>query len=204
MAVKLVFVCPMEDSIQIGGFDLYSENRIHAAISFQNYVPPEEPTYPFVPAYFQNYNHQRMPLRKFLRENIAGIRPKSFLLALQDDATDLEAHALSELLIACGAKETLMEYRAFLLSSENAYIAVTGSKRSVAVTLVRTDREETERIFIPITDATPDMVRDAVRDLNPDGDLPVYRFGVPEELRAAEIGEGINANEIVRNFVKIL
>ncbi|MBQ8921305.1 MAG: hypothetical protein IJ060_03980 [Oscillospiraceae bacterium] len=202
--MKLVFVCPMEDSIQIGGFDLYSENRIHAAISFRNYVPPEPPTYPFVPAYFQNYNYQRLPLRKFLRETVSGLRPRNFLLALHDDATDLEAHALSELLIACGAKETLMEYRAFLLSSEDAYIAVTGSKRTVAVTLVRTDREETERIFIPITDATPEMVLDAVHDLNPDDALPVYRFGVPEAIREANVGEPVNANEIVRNFVKIL
>ncbi|MBR3267802.1 MAG: hypothetical protein IKI58_03600 [Oscillospiraceae bacterium] len=202
--MKLVFVCPMDDTIQIGGFDLYGENRIHAAISFQNYIPPEQPVYPYVPAYFQNYNYQRLPLRKFLRETISGLRPRNYLLALHDDATDLEAHALSELLIACGAKETMMEYRAFLLSSEDAYIAVTGSKRAVAVTLVRTDREETERIFIPISDATPEMVQDAVHDLDPDGTLPVYRFGVPDPIREANVGEPVNANEIVRNFVRIL
>jgi len=204
MATKLVFVCPLEDSIQIGGFDLYSENRIHTAISFRNYEPPEPPMYPYVPAYFQNYNYQRGPLRKFLRETVSGLRPRNFLLALHDDATDLEAHALSELLIACGAKETLMEYRAFLLSSEDAYIAVTGSKRAVSVTLVRTDREETERIFIPISDVTPEMVQDAVHDLDPDETLPVYRFCVPEQIAEANIGEAVNANEIVRNFVKIL
>ena len=204
MATKLVFVCPLEDSIQIGGIDLYSENRIHAAILFRDYVPPEAPVYPYVPAYFQSYNHQRGPLRRFLRENVSGLRPRNYLLALHDDATDLEAHALSELLIACGARETLMEYRAFLLSSEDAYIAVTASKRAVAVTLVRADRQETERIFVPIADASPEMVQDAVHDLNPDDTLPVYRFCVPQAIADANVGEPVNANEIVRNFVKIL
>jgi len=204
MATKLAFVCPLDDSIQIGGFDLSSENRIHTVLSFQEFIPKEQPAYPFVPAYFQSYNYQRGPLKRFLRDTISGLRPRVFLLALHDDATDLEAHALSELLIACGAKETLMEYRAFLLSSEEAYLAVTASKRAVAVTLVRTDREETERIFIPISDVSPEIVLEAIHDLDPDETLPVYRFCVPEILMEANIGEPVNANEIVRNFVKII
>lgn len=200
--MRHVFVCPMDDRFQVSGFELYSEQRIYGGLTFDTYVPQEAPLYPFVPAYFQAYNQQRGPLRTFLREHYYGLKPHSYLLALHDDATDLEAHALSELLIACGAKETLMEYRAFLLSSETQYLAVTGSKRAVTVTLVQNDQDETERIFIPINEANYDAVMDAIRELEPDGRLPVYRFGVSEDLQT--VGEKVTCSEIVRNFVKML
>jgi hypothetical protein len=200
--MRHVFVCPMDDDIVISGFELYSEQRIYGGLTFETFVPQEGPLYPFVPAYFQPYNQQRGPLREFLREHYHGLKPHSYLLALHDDATDLEAHALSELLIACGAKETLMEYRAFLLSSEMRYIAVTGSKRAVTVTMVQNDQDETERIFVPISEANFDSVMDAVHELDPDGSLPVYRFGVSQDLQM--VGEAVNSAEIVRNFVKML
>lgn len=200
--MRHVFVCPMNDTIEIAAVELYSDQRIYGGLTFETFKPKEAPFYPFVPAYFQNYNHQRGPLRTFLRENTYGLKPRSYLLALHDDATDLEAHALSELLIACGAKETLMEYRAFLLSAETRYLALTGSKRAVAVTMVQNDQEETERIFIPIHEATFEAVMDAVNELDPDGALPIYRFGVPEPLQG--IGAPVPAGEIVRNFVRML
>lgn len=200
--MRHVFVCPMDDTIEIAAVELFGEHRIRGGLTFDCYVPQEAPLYPYVPAYFQSYNHQRGPLREFLREHIYGLRPRSYLLALHDDATDLEAHALSELLIACGAKETLMEYRAFLLSSESRYLAVTGSKRAIAVTSVRNDQETTERIFIPVGDATLDAVMDAVNELDPEAQLPIYRFGVPEALY--RIGEPVHAGEVVRNFVRML
>ncbi|MBR6718955.1 MAG: hypothetical protein IKI77_11520 [Oscillospiraceae bacterium] len=200
--MRHVFVCPMDDTIEIAMLDITGDYRVHGGINFVTFQPKEPPLYPYVPAYFQDYNHQRAPLRNFLRDETYGFRPRDYLLALHDDATDLEAHALSELLIACGAKETLMEYRAFLLSSEDSYIAVTGSKRAVTVTLVMTALEDTDRIFIPINEAVHDTVFDAVRELDPSGKLPVYRFGVPEALSG--IGEMVNAAELIRNFIKIL
>ncbi len=200
--MRHIIVCPMDDTIDIAAFDTHSDKRIYGGLSFQKYTPSEPPLYPFVPAYFQVYNQQLGPLRTLLRKMSPALRPRNYLLVLHDDATDLEAHALSELLIACGAKDTLMEYRAFLLSSEDAYVAVTGSKRAVTVTLVLGDKEDTERIFIPIHEATPDAVREAVHDLEPDGKLPVYTFGLKPELDG--VGERVNANEITRNFVKIL
>ena len=141
-------------------------------------------------------------LRSFLREHTYGLKPRNYLLALHDDATDLEAHALSELLIACGAKETLMEYRAFLLSSAERFIAVTGSKRAVTVTMVLNDQDDTERMFIPVNEAGFDAVMDAIHTLDPDETLPVYRFGVGEELQS--IGKPAHAGDLVRNFVKML
>lgn len=200
--MRHVFVCPMNDTIEIAAVELYSDNRIYGGLRFETFQPQEAPLYPYVPAYFQSYNHQRGPLRTFLREHTYGLKPRSYLLALHDDATDLEAHALSELLIACGAKETLMEYRAFLLSSEDSYIALTGSKRAVAVTMVRNDQEETERIFLPVNEASFEAVTDAVNELDPDGVLPIYRFGVPEPLQG--IGAQVPAGEVVRNFVGML
>ncbi len=200
--MRHVFVCPMDDVIEIALLDVYGDHRIHRGVQFVTFKPKEPPLYPYVPAYFQDYNRQRAPLREFLRDNTFGFRPRDYLLVLHDDATDLEAHALSELLIACGAKETLMEYRAFLLSSEESYIAVTGSKRAVTVTLVVNSTEDTDRIFIPVNEATPDSVREAIRDLDPLKRLPVYRFGVGEGLES--VGEKVNAAEVIRNFVKIL
>ena len=94
-----------------------------------------------------------------------------------------------------------MEFRAFLLSAKERYIAVTGSKRAVTVTLVSEQQGDTERIFIPIQDASPENVLDAVQDLDPDGRLPVYQFGLPERL--AQIGTAVNEAEIIRNFVKL-
>lgn len=200
--MRSVFVCPMQDTIEIAAIEVYSDLNVYGGISFESYVPKEQPVYPYVPAYFQSYNHQRGSLRSFLREHTYGLKPRNYLLALHDDATDLEAHALSELLIACGAKETLMEYRAFLLSSKERYIAVTGSKRAVSVTMVLNDSDETERIFVPIQDAGFDEVKDAIRTLDPDEQLPVYRFGVGEAL--STIGNPVHAGEMVRNFVKML
>lgn len=200
--MRHVFVCPMDDIIEIAAVEIYGEQRIRGSLTFECYVPQEAPLYPYVPAYFQSYNHQRGPLRRFLQEHTYGLKPHSFLLALHDDATDLEAHALSELLIACGAKETLMEYRAFLLSSEERYLALTGSKRAISVTVVQSDQETTDRIFIPISDATPEAVLEAVNELDPDAALPIYRFGVPETLY--QFGEAVHAREVVRNFARML
>lgn len=200
--MRHVFVCPMNDTIDIAVIEVRMENRLYGGVHLHTYTPKQPPLYPYVPAYFQAYRKQRKPLREFLLDYTYGLKPKNYLLALHDDATDLESHALSELLIACGAKETLMEFRAFLLSSEDHYIAVTGSKRAVTVTYVTAREKDTERIFIPIQDATPELVRDAVRDFNPDRSLPVYRFGLPEELKG--IGEPVNKAEIIRNFIKII
>lgn len=199
--MRYIIVCPMDDTIEYGTFEFTGDKRIHGGVAFQTYTPPEPPVYPYVPAYFQHYRQQRAPLRAALRKLNTGIRPKTCLLALHDDATDLEAHAMSELLIACGVKDTLMEYRAFLLSSESAYVAVTGSKRAVTVTLVLTEHEETERIFIPVHEAAADAVKEAVRELDSTGELPVYAFGLPESLSG--VGEAVNTQEIVRNFVKL-
>ena len=118
--MRHVFVCPMDDTIEIAAVETLSENRVRGKLLFETFYPQQVPLYPYVPAYFQDYNHQRGPLRDFLREHTYGLKPHNYLLALHDDATDLEAHALSELLIACGARETLVEYRAFLLSSAPA------------------------------------------------------------------------------------
>lgn len=200
--MRYMIVCPMNDTIETAAFDLHNDKRIYGGVVFQTYTPSEQPVYPYVPAYFQSYNYQRAPLRAHLRKLSPTIRPKSHLIALHDDATDLEAHAMSELLIACGAKETFMEYRGFLLSSEAAYIAVTGSKRAVTITMVQASEENTERIFIPINEASPDAVTEAVADFNPEGKLPVYSYGLRGELEG--YGERVNAQEIVRNFVKIL
>ena len=200
--MRHVFVCPTNDTLEFALLDVSADHRIHGGVQFETYTPKEPPLYPYVPAYFQDYNRQRTPLREFLRDQTYGFRPRDYLLVLHDDATDLEAHALSELLIACGAKETLMEYRAFLLSSEESYVAVTGSKRAVSVTLVMSKAEDTDRIFIPVNEATPENVRIAIRELEPSGRLPVYRFGVNESLES--IGERVNAAEIIRNFIKIL
>ena len=200
--MRHVFVCPMNDTIETAVLDIYGDNRIHGPVSFVPFTPKEPPLIPFVPAYFQDYNHQRAPLRDFLKEQTYGFKPRDYMLVLHDDATDLEAHALSELLIACGARETLMEYRAFLLSSEPRYIAVTGSKRAVTVTLVMAETEDTERIFLPISEATFDNTVEAIRELDPDGKLPVFRFGVPDHL--STVGEMVNAAVLIRNFLKIL
>ena len=200
--MRHIFVCPTNDAFKIAMVDVTVDRKIRGGIEFETYTPKEPPLYPFVPAYFQEYNQQRTPLREFLQDRTFGFRPRDYLLVLHDDATDLEAHALSELLIACGAKETLMEYRAFLLSSEESYVAVTGSKRAVSVTLVMSKAEDTDRIFIPVNEATPENVRIAIRELEPSGRLPVYRFGVNESLES--IGERVNAAEIIRNFIKIL
>ena len=200
--MRHVFVCPTDDALKIALINVTVDRKIRGGIEFETYTPKEPPLYPFVPAYFQEYNQQRTPLREFLRDRTFGFRPRDYLLVLLDDATDLEAHALSELLIACGAKETLMEYRAFLLSRKERYVAVTGSKRAVTVTLVLADTEETDRIFIPVNEAAHDTVLDAVHELDPSGRLPVYRFGVGESV--GNVGKPVCSAELIRNFIKIL
>ncbi|HAG13070.1 MAG TPA: hypothetical protein DCG49_04320 [Ruminococcus sp.] len=199
--MRHMFVCPMDDVIRTALIEVRTDYRLAGGVHLRTFTPQQPPLYPYVPAYFQYYKKQRKPLREFLRDTMYGYKPKCFLLVLHDDATDLESHALSEMLIACGAKETLMEFRAFLLSEKERYIAVTGSKRAVTVTLVSEQQGDTERIFIPIQDASPENVLDAVQDLDPDGILPVYQFGLPERL--AQIGTAVNEAEIIRNFVKL-
>lgn len=200
--MKQVFVCPMDDTIKIAVAELRNDGTIDGALRFQTYTPPNPPLYPYVPAYLTHYQEQPRPLRQFLREYVKSFLPRSFMLALHDDATDLEANALSELMIACGAKDVPMEYRAFLLSTEPAYLSVTGSKRAVTVTHVVTGKDDTERIFIPISEATVDKVQEALHELDPEGALPVFTFGLSESLQ--RVGEQINEPALCRNFVRIL
>lgn len=200
--MKQVFVCPMDDTLKIAVADLRSDGTVDGAVRFQTYSPPNPPLFPYVPAYLTQYQEQPRPLRQFLREYVKSFLPRSFMLALHDDATDLEANALSELLIACGAKDVPMEYRAFLLSTDPAYLSVTGSKRAVTVTHVVSGKDDTERIFIPISDATAEKVNEALHELDPEGTLPVFTFGLSEEL--LRLGEQINEPALVRNFARIL
>ncbi|MCQ2416981.1 MAG: hypothetical protein MJ071_04110 [Oscillospiraceae bacterium] len=200
--MRHVFVLPRDDEIDIAPIELRVEKRVFGGIHFHTYRPQEPPLYPFVPAYFQNYHQQRKPLMKFLKEYTYGLKPKNYLLALHDDATDLESHAISELLIACGAKETLIEYRAFLLSAKPQYIAVTSSKRAVTVTRVDTMQADTERIFIPIHEADTDIVHDAIVDLDYENNLPVYTFGLSEQF--AGLGKSVKASRILQNFIRVL
>lgn len=200
--MKYLFVCPMDDTLRVSVAEVKGDHEIYGTLRFQTYTPPHLPLFPYVPAYFQQFQEQPKPLKQFFREYIRGFMPKECLLVLHDDATDLEANALSDLIAACGIKEVPMEYRAFLLSPDPAYLAVTGSKRSVAVTRIAAGSDETERIFIPVNEADPDTVNEALGELDPDGRLPVYTFGVSEQI--ARLGEEIYEPELVRNFLRIL
>ena len=200
--MKHMFVCPMDDVLKVAAAE--SKNGdLMGSPTFHNYQPPEPPLYPYVPAYLQTYYQQRKPFKQFLHDQFGTtLRPRDYLLALHDDATDLEAHALSELLIAGGARATLMEYRAFLLANEAEYIAITGSKRAIILTHVVSDKDDTERIFLPINEATPKTIRESVGELDPDRHLPIYTYDLPALIDG--IGEGVTTQELVRNFLRII
>lgn len=202
--MKAVFVCPMTDSLRAAAVDLRSDSDTIGSLNFHSFTPSGARILPFVPAYFQDYNAQRKPFKNFVRSEVAKglLRHPSFFLALHDDATDLEAHALSELMIAGGAKDVSMEYRAFMLSSDPEYIAVTASKRAISLTHVITGQEETERIYLPITDADAISVRGAISELDPSGKLPIFTYDLPDSL--AHIGEPVNTQSLVHNFLRII
>ncbi len=193
---KHILVCPMDDTILFAGVD--SAGGLKTA----RYIPPADSHsgYPFVPAYFERFDAQRKAVKGFLREK--GFSARSFLLALPDDATDLEARALSELLIDCGAKETVAEYRAFLLSGASAYIAVTASKRCVAVSSVDAAKDDTERVFIPLPEVTEEQIRKARQELDPSGKLPLFSFGLEEPL--PKVGTVADCAALAENFLAIL
>lgn len=200
--MKHVFVCPMDDVLNVAAVTT-KNGEPDDNIAIHSYQPQEDALYPYVPAYLQHYYQQRKPFRAFLKDELGiTLRPHDFLLALHDDATDLEAHALSELLIAGGARETLMEYRAFLLANEAEYIAITGSKRSITLTHVFADKDDTDRIFMPINEAVPKTVTEAVNKLDPDKRLPIYTFDLPTVIDG--IGENVKTGELIRNFLRII
>lgn len=202
--MKAVFICPMADALKATTVDLRGAGEQIGALNFSVYEPAGAHALPFVPAYFQDYNAQRAAFKTFLRGEVAKgiLRHPPFLLALHDDATDLEAHALSELMIASGAKEVSMEYRAFLLSTEPAYLAVTASKRVVTLTHVIAGQDETDRIFLAMPDANASSVRAAIAELDPSGELPVFAYDLPDTLE--HIGEPVTSQTLVRNFLRIL
>ena len=200
--MKHIFVCPMDDVLNIAAVTV-KNGEMDDNVKIHTYQPQEEALYPYVPAYFQHYYQQRKPLRQFLKDALGStLRPHDYLLALHDDATDLEAHALSELFIAGGARETLMEYRAFLLANEAEYIAITGSKRSITLTHVFADKDDTDRIFMPINEAIPKTIKEAVAKLDPDRQLPIYTYDLPTVIDG--IGENVTTGELIRNFLRIM
>ena len=200
--MKHMFVCPMDDVLKVAAVE-EKGGVMYDAANFFNYTPPEAPLFPYVPAYLQQFYQQRKPFKQFLRDQFgSAFRPHDYLLALHDDATDLEAHALSELLIAGGARETLMEYRAFLLANEAEYISITGSKRAITLTHVVSDKDDTERIFLPLNEAVPETVTDAVHELDPDRQLPIYTYDLPALIDG--IGESVTTQDLARNFLRIM
>lgn len=201
--MKVVFISPMCDTLKAAAVELRGDGKLAESASFSVYSPPGSRILPYVPAYFQDYNEQKKPFKNFLRTDVMKglFRHPDFWLALHDDATDLEAHALSELMISSGAKEVSMEYRAFLLSNEPSYIAVTASKRAVSLTHVISGKDETERIYLPLNEADAIAVRGAIAELDPDGQLPVFTYDLPDAL--AHIGEPVNAQTLLLNFTHI-
>ncbi len=202
--MKAVFVSPMFDYLRTAAVEIRSDGSLSDSLEFHNYMPPGGHMLPYVPAYFQDYNEQRKPFKAFLRSDILKgmLRHVDFWIALPDDTTDLEAHALSELMVASGAKLVTMEYRAYLLSNEPAYLAVTASKRAVSLTHVVAGQEETERVYLPINEAEPLAVRAAINELDATGRLPVFTYDLPDSL--AHIGEQVNSQTLALNFLHIL
>ena len=70
--MRHVFVCPTNDAFKIALVDMTVDRKIRGGIEFETYTPKEPPLYPFVPAYFQEYNQQRTPLREFLQDRTFG------------------------------------------------------------------------------------------------------------------------------------
>ena len=109
--MKVVFISPMCDTLKAAAVELRGDGKLAESASFSVYSPPGSRILPYVPAYFQDYNEQKKPFKNFLRTDVMKglFRHPDFWLALHDDATDLEAHALSELMISSGAKEVSMQ-----------------------------------------------------------------------------------------------
>ena len=57
--MRHIFVCPTNDAFKIAMVDVTVDRKIRGGIEFETYTPKEPPLYPFVPAYFQEYNQQR-------------------------------------------------------------------------------------------------------------------------------------------------
>ncbi len=203
--MKAVFICPMTDTLKAAAVEIHADADQIGTVNFHEYNPDGTRVLPFVAAYFQDYYEQRKPFKNFLRSEITKgiLRHPPFYLALHDDATDLEANALKELMIACGAKEAAvsMEYRAFLLSTEPDFIAVTASKRAISITHVISGQDETERLFLPITDADSISVKNAVAELDTTEKLPIFTYDLPDSLE--HIGEPVSAQTLIMNFLRL-
>lgn len=202
--MKSVFICAMADTLSAASVDIRNGDHLFGPLEFHSYLPPTNHPLPFVPAYLQDYYLQPKLLKSFLRSDACkGLyRHCDYLLALADDCTDLEAHALNELLTACGAKSVSMEYQAFLLSSDPSYLAVTASKRSVCVTHVIAGKDETERIFIPMDEASEEQIFAALNEMDSEHTQPVYTFGLPEALE--DVGDPVHPQTLARNFIRLL
>ncbi len=202
--MKYVYACPHEDSILFATPDVRNDNQLFSHdVELIRYEPQSPCPYPFVPAYLCNLEARHKELKAFFKEQLKGARNKPVLLVLPDDLTDLEAHGLSELLIDCGLKADVnMEYRAFLLSNESCYLAVTASKRAVTITRVIGGEETVERIFIPMPEVAEETVLHAMDELDSEGTMPIYCYDIPESL--SHIGDTVADHIIVRNFVRML
>lgn len=156
---------------------------------------------PYVPEYLIDFDDTVEALRRFVGESLyKGFMRIDYLVAIPDDCTDIETRAIDEMMICCGAKGCTTEYQAFLLSADAEYLAVTMSKRSVIVTHVCEDSEDTEQIFIDRNDDLKERIHEACEMLDESGTLPIYTYRVPADL---QIGTPVSSEALIQNFVRL-
>lgn len=199
--MKSVFFIAEQDTLLGTLLNLRNPNALIDFSKPTRFSMPAPKELPYVSEYLIDFDDTVEALRRFIgNELYKGFMRIDFLVALPDDCTDIETRAINEMMLCCGAKGCTTEYQAFLLSSDPEYLAITMSKRSVIVTHVREDSEDTEQIFIDRNDDLPERISEACQMLDEEGGLPVYTYRLPAEL---QIGTAVKPDVLIRNFVRL-
>lgn len=198
--MKNVFLIAQQDTMLASLLNLKNPNTLLEFSKLTRFSMPKAHELPYVSEYLVDFDETVEALRRFIGSEIyKGFMRLDYMVALPDDCTDIESRAIDQIMICCGGKGCITEYQAFLLSNEPEYLAVTASKRSVIVTHVSED-DETEQVFIDISDATQEHVEEACRMLDEVRELPVFTFQLPDSI---SIGSPVSEETILRNFVRL-
>ncbi len=199
--MKNVFISAEKDTLLLSLLNLKNPNALGSMDPIQEFALKEPHDLPYVSEYMVDFDITVEALRRFIGYNVyKSFLRVDYLVILPDDMTSIETRTMEQIIVNCGAKSCITEFRAFLLSNEPEYLAITASKRAVTVTHVYAESDESEQIFLDIHDADAAHIAEACHMLDEVSELPVYSYGLPPEL---EVGTVVEIETMIRNFVRL-
>ncbi len=104
--MKTIFIFAEADSLHASLLELKNADTVSEQLAQAVYRPPVKHAIPYVSEYMVDFEETVHGLRRFVAANLyKGFSRLDYRVVLPDDFTDIESHAMDEIILRCGARQ---------------------------------------------------------------------------------------------------